>query len=101
MFVLDLLGRAAPGRMTDGNDPWAQPFERSYHPEDPLDRAIMDTRRAVFPHWGLWPTRSGPSEQPRRQSGETGRVFRKPLSPHFLRTCSGVAMRYPIPAEGR
>ncbi|HYN56703.1 MAG TPA: acetoin utilization protein AcuC [Motilibacterales bacterium] len=53
VFVLDLLGRAAPGRMTDGNDPWAMPFERSYHPEDPLDRAIMDTRRAVFPHWGL------------------------------------------------
>ena len=53
VFVLDLLGRAAPGRMTDGNDPWAQPFEGSYHPEDTLDRAIMATRRAVFPHWGL------------------------------------------------
>ena len=53
IFMLDLLGRAAPGRMTDGNDPWGQPFERSYHPEDPLDRAIIETRRAVFPHWGL------------------------------------------------
>ncbi len=53
VFTLDLLGRATPGRMTDGNDPWAIPFERSYHPEDPLDRAIMDTRQAVFPHWGL------------------------------------------------
>ena len=53
MFVQDLLGRPGPGRMTDGNDPWGLPFERSYHPEDPLDRAIMDTRRAVFPHWGL------------------------------------------------
>ena len=53
VFVADLMGRAAPGRMTDGRDPWGQPFERSYHPEDPLDRAIMDTREAVFPHWGL------------------------------------------------
>lgn len=53
VFVQDLLGRNAPGRMTDGRDPWGQPFERNYHPEDPLDRAIMDTRRAVFPHWGL------------------------------------------------
>lgn len=53
VFVQDLLGRNAPGRMTDGRDPWGQPFERSYHPEDPLDKAIMETRRAVFPHWGL------------------------------------------------
>ncbi len=53
VFVLDLLGRAAPGRMTEGNDPWAQPFERSHDPEDPTDRAILETRQAVFPHWGL------------------------------------------------
>jgi acetoin utilization protein AcuC len=53
VFVQDLLGRNAPGRMTDGRDPWGQPFERNYHPEDPLDKAIMQTRRAVFPHWGL------------------------------------------------
>ena len=53
VFVQDLLGRNAPGRMTDGRDPWGQPFERHYNPEDPLDKAIMETRRAVFPHWGL------------------------------------------------
>jgi acetoin utilization protein AcuC len=53
VFVQDLRGRNAPGRMTDGRDPWGQPFERSYHPEDPLDKAIMDTRRSVFPYWGL------------------------------------------------
>ncbi len=52
-FVQDLLGRNSPGRMTDGRDPWGAPFERNYHPEDPLDAAIMDTRRAVFPLWGL------------------------------------------------
>ena len=51
--VQDLLGRAAPGRMTDGRDPWAPPFERNHHPEDPVDAAIMATRLAVFPHWGL------------------------------------------------
>jgi acetoin utilization protein AcuC len=53
VYVSDLMGRPAPGRMTDGRDPWGQPFVRSYHPESPLDRAIMDTREAVFPHWGL------------------------------------------------
>lgn len=53
VFVQDLLGRAVPGRMTDGRDPWATPFERNYHPEDPVDAAIMATRQAVFPHWGL------------------------------------------------
>ncbi len=53
VFVQDLFGRAAPGRMTDGRDPWAQPFEGSYHPENPVDAAIMATREAVFPHWGL------------------------------------------------
>ena len=53
VFVQDLLGRAAPGRMTDGRDPWAPPFERNHHPEDPVDAAIMATRLAVFPHWGL------------------------------------------------
>lgn len=53
VFVQDMLGRAAPGRMTDGRDPWGAPFERNYHPEDPLDAAIMATRQAVFPHWGL------------------------------------------------
>ena len=39
--------------MTDGATRGAQPFVRSYNPEDPLDRVIMDTREAVFPHWGL------------------------------------------------
>lgn len=52
-FVQELLGANPPGRMTDGRDPWAQPFERSYHPENPVDKAIMATRTAVFPQWGL------------------------------------------------
>ena len=52
-FVHDLMGRPPPLRMTDGRDPWGAPFERNYHPEDPLDRAIFETRRATFPHYGL------------------------------------------------
>lgn len=59
VFVQELLGQNPPGRMTDGRDPWAQPFERNYHPDDPLDRAIMATREAVFPHWGLVADPSG------------------------------------------
>lgn len=53
VFVQELLGANPPGRMTDGRDPWAQPFERNYHPDSPVDQAIMATREAVFPHWGL------------------------------------------------
>ena len=52
-MVEEIFGRPGPELMTEGFDPWAQPFVRSYHPESPLDRAIMDTREAVFPHWGL------------------------------------------------
>ncbi|MGV1003275.1 MAG: acetoin utilization protein AcuC [Candidatus Nanopelagicales bacterium] len=51
-FVQELLGANPPGRMTDGRDPWAKPFA-SYHPENQVDHAIMATRNAVFPHWGL------------------------------------------------
>jgi acetoin utilization protein AcuC len=53
VFVQELLGSNPPGRMTDGREPWAQPFDRHYHPDDPVDQAIMATREAVFPHWGL------------------------------------------------
>ncbi len=62
--------------MTDGNDPWAMPFERSYHPEDPLDRAIMDTREAVFPALGPGgrPVRVVLSSQPSRAPAPTRRV---------------------------
>lgn len=52
-MVEEIFGRPGPELMTEGFDPWAQPFVRSYHPESPLDRAIMATREAVFPYWGL------------------------------------------------
>lgn len=52
-FVLEALGRQAPGRMTDGRQPWPRPFEQGFDPDDALDRAVMATRDAVFPHFGL------------------------------------------------
>ncbi len=32
-----------------------QRFENGYDPADPIDQAIMATRKAVFPHHGLMP----------------------------------------------
>ena len=52
-FVLESLGRQAPGRMTDGREPWPRPLEQGFDPADPVDAAILATREAVFPHYGL------------------------------------------------
>jgi acetoin utilization protein AcuC len=52
-FVLEALGRQAPGRMTDGRQPWPRPFDQGFDPDDGVDAAVMETRTAVFPHWGL------------------------------------------------
>ena len=52
-FVLEALGRQAPGRMTDGRQPWPRPFDQGFDPADPVDAAVMATRSAVFGHWGL------------------------------------------------
>jgi acetoin utilization protein AcuC len=52
-FVLESLGRQAPGRMTDGRQPWPKPFDHGFDPDDALDAAVLATRLAVFPHWGL------------------------------------------------
>ncbi len=52
-FVLESLGRQAPGRMTDGRQPWPKPFDQGFDPADPVDAAILATRNAVFPRWGL------------------------------------------------
>ena len=48
-------GDLAPELMTDGNDPEYTRFESGYDPADPLDRAIMATREAVFPENGMMP----------------------------------------------
>jgi acetoin utilization protein AcuC len=52
-FVLEALGRQAPGRMTDGREPWPRPFDQGFDPGDAVDAAILATREAVFPHHGL------------------------------------------------
>ena len=52
-FVREAYDRVAPQRMTDGRDPWPKPFDDGFDPDDPIDRAILDTRNAVFPTWGL------------------------------------------------
>ena len=52
-FVRESLGRQAPGRMTDGRQPWPKPFDQGFAADDPVDAAILATRSAVFPEWGL------------------------------------------------
>ena len=48
-------GMAAPEQMTEGASAVFEPFEAGYDPGDPVDRAIMATRNAVFPLHGLMP----------------------------------------------
>ena len=52
-FVKETLGRPGPGHMTDGREPWAKPFDSGFDPHDPLDAAVLATREAVFPAYGL------------------------------------------------
>jgi acetoin utilization protein AcuC len=49
-------GTTPPLRMTDGEPASFTPFAAGYDPADPVDRAIMATRHAVFPGHGLLPT---------------------------------------------
>ena len=53
--VRQRLGRQGPRRMTDGRDVWWRSWEVGYDPEDAVDRAVMATRKAVFPLHGLDP----------------------------------------------
>jgi acetoin utilization protein AcuC len=54
-YVTQRTGLTAPRNMTDGTPAQYEPFESGYSPSDPLDRAIMATRNAVFPLHGLMP----------------------------------------------
>lgn len=45
--------RVVPETMSDGVYPWAKSFDDGYDPSNGVDRAIMATREAVFPHHGL------------------------------------------------
>jgi acetoin utilization protein AcuC len=52
-LALTLTGETAPWTMTDGAPARFVSFASGMDPEDPVDRAIMRTRTAVFPAQGL------------------------------------------------
>lgn len=52
-YVLELLGRQGPVSMTDGFDPWPKNWDLGHDPADPVDQAVIATRREVFPHHGI------------------------------------------------
>jgi len=55
-----LAGETGPPSMTDGADARYVAFSSGVDPGDPVDRAIMRTRSAVFPAHGLLPQLSSP-----------------------------------------
>ncbi len=54
-YVAEVTGRPAPERMTEGGHGEFVSFEDGYNPADPVDQAILATRKAVFPRHGLMP----------------------------------------------
>lgn len=52
-FVMRALGRTAPARMTDGRVIPESCWDGRINPEDMIDRAVLATRKAVFPHLGI------------------------------------------------
>src|SRR3954451_20216865 len=54
-YVQARCGRPAPGRMTDGAYPDSKSWATGYDPADPIDRAVLATRKALFPLHGLDP----------------------------------------------
>jgi acetoin utilization protein AcuC len=54
-YVRERTGARAPERMTDGNEPEVWTWASGYDPANPVDRAVLATRKAVFPEHGLDP----------------------------------------------
>jgi acetoin utilization protein AcuC len=54
-YVTRAATEPPPEVMTEGDPARFIPFDRGYDPADPLDRAILATRQAVFPQHGLLP----------------------------------------------
>jgi acetoin utilization protein AcuC len=52
-LALSMTGETAPSTMTDGASADFVSFASGVDPGDPVDRAIMRTRSAVFPSHGL------------------------------------------------
>lgn len=53
--IRNKYGVHAPERMGDGWDLWWTDWSDGFNPEEEIDRAIIATRKQVFPHWGLDP----------------------------------------------
>jgi acetoin utilization protein AcuC len=53
--VSEVTSQAAPDTMTEGASGEFASFDDGYNPGDPVDQAIMATRKAVFPLHGLMP----------------------------------------------
>lgn len=53
--VTEVLGQPGPRRMTDGEHAGFATWESGYDPGDPVDQAVLATRKAVFPVLGLDP----------------------------------------------
>ena len=55
IYVQRTRRAAGSGPVHDGRDASFTPWSRGHDPADPVDRAVMATRRAVFPLHGLDP----------------------------------------------
>ena len=54
-YVARRTRATAPEFMTEQAPARYPPFENGYDPGEPIDQAIMATRKAVFPQHGLMP----------------------------------------------
>ena len=52
-YAESLVGRDAPLSMSDGYDGSFVPWRNGYDPQSDLDRAVMATRKSIFPFFGL------------------------------------------------
>lgn len=54
-YVRERLGVEGGRSLCDGAKPWAKPIDQGFNERDPIDAAIMQTRLASFPFFGLDP----------------------------------------------
>ncbi|MDP9885523.1 acetoin utilization protein AcuC [Sinomonas atrocyanea] len=54
-YVHEKYGRNAPALMGEDADTWWRSWEIGFNPNDPVDRAVMATRKEIFPLHGLDP----------------------------------------------
>lgn len=54
-LVRNVLKSDPPLTMGNDRDPWIRSWETGYNPDDPVDAAVLATRRAAFPYLGIDP----------------------------------------------